>query len=531
MSVISLCLIHLTKAGEMTMSHRRFEMYEYRQIIFRLRLGETARSIARSKLAGRNKVSDIREVAAQQGWLDMNCELPTNEVLAKIFDQPARPSQKKSSLLPHIKQVEEWHHQGIQATTIHAVLKRQHGFTGSYNVVQRFVKKLKGASTEVTCILEFKPGECVQVDFGAGPKLVDSVTGEIVSTWIFVMVLAFSRHMYAEIVLRQDVETWLGCHHRAFEWFGGVVSKVIIDNPKCAITKACYYDPVVQRSYAEFAEGCGFIVAPCPPRDPQKKGRVESGVKYVKNNFVPLRQFRSLVDANEQLKRWILETAGNRTHGTTYEKPLTLFTETERLFLKPLPDNFPELAVWEKVIVHGDCHIQYLKCRYSVPYQLVKQTLWLRATQTTLRIYHEHALIALHPRLFKSGTKSTLQEHLPPNALAYCMRDSRWCLEQATLIGSHCQTVIETLLNHSVVDYLRAAQGIIGLQKTYGNVRLEAACRRALAFQSPHYQTIKSILKKGLEYEPLPEQEAFDELTETYTGKGKFSRNTSTLLQ
>ena len=71
------------------------------------------------------------------------------------------------------------------------------------------------------------------------------------------------------------------------------LNKIIIDNPKCAITKACYYDPVVQRSYGEFAEGYGFIIAPCPPRDPQKKGRVESGVKYVKNNFVPLRQFSS----------------------------------------------------------------------------------------------------------------------------------------------------------------------------------------------------------------------------------------------
>src|SRR5207253_62748 len=138
-----------------------------------------------------------------------------------------------------------------------------------------------------------------------------------------------------------------------------------------------YYDPVVQRSYADFAEGYRFIISACPPRDPQKKGIVEAGVKYVKKNFVPLREFKDIIDANQQLIKWILETAGNRIHGTTREKPLTLFTQTEALLLQPLPDNPPELAVWEKAKVHGDCHVTYLKCRYSAPYQLVKQTLWL----------------------------------------------------------------------------------------------------------------------------------------------------------
>ena len=120
---------------------------------------------------------------------------------------------------------------------------------------------------------------------------------------------------------------------------------------------------------------------------------------------------------------------------------------------------------------------------------------------------------------------------MPPNALAYCMQDAQWCMERAKKIGAHCEQVIQRLLKHSVVDYLRAAQGILGLQKKYGNTRLNAACQRALIFQSGHYKTIKSILQQGLEYAPLPDQDAFDALTETYTGKGHFCRNTSTLLQ
>ena len=144
----------------------------------------------------------------------------------------------------------------------------------------------------MTTVLEFDPGEAAQVDFGKGPEVLDPRTGELLSTWIFVMTLAWSRHGYAEVVIDQKVATWLGCHRRAFEWFNGVPARLTIDNPKCAITRACYHDPEVQRAYAECAEGYGFKIEPCPVRDPKKKGRVESAVKYVKRSFVPLREFR-----------------------------------------------------------------------------------------------------------------------------------------------------------------------------------------------------------------------------------------------
>lgn len=236
-----------------------------------------------------------------------------------------------------------------------------------------------------------------------------------------------------------------------------------------------------------------------------------------------------MVDANLQLKDWVMKEAGNRIHGSTREKPLTLF-EIEQPILKRLPDNPPELAVWEKVKLHGDCHVHYLKCRYSAPYRYAKQELWLRATETTVRLYLNHELIALHPRLWYPGTKHTLNEHLPPNALAYQMRDPQWCLKQANEIGSFCTRAIQGLLTDSVVDYLRAAQSILGLRKKYGDVRLEAACRRAIAFQSVHYRTIKSILEAGTEQQDLPAEEVSNALAEPYTKGGRFCREPSHLL-
>jgi transposase len=508
------------------MSNRRFEMYEYVQVITQLRQGATLRGLAREKLADRKKIRKIKEVALAQGWLNPESPMPTEAELARYFKKPL--SAVQSLMEPHREQIKKWCSQGIQASTIYAHLQSGHGFSGSYSVVQRYMKTLKEACSPVTTILDFNPGESAQVDFGQGPKLVNEYTGEEVKTWIFVMVLSWSRHMYAEVVLHQDVMTWLGCHQRAFRWFNGIPGKIIIDNPKCAITRACYHNPCVQRAYGECAAGFGFMISPCPPRDPQKKGRVEAGVKYVKNRFVPLRHFRNLTDANEQLKRWLMEEAGQRIHGSTHEKPLALF-EMERHTLKPLPDNPPERAVWEKVKLHGDCHVQYLKCRYSGPYRLTRQELWLRATETTIRLYFNHQLVALHPRLEIPGTRHTLEEHLPPNALAFQMKDSQWCLKQAKDVGSYCLQAIEGLLSDSVVDYLRAAQSILGLRKAYGDNRLEAACHRALAFQSVHYRTIKSMLQVGADKDPLPESTP-QEMAEPYAKGGRFCRDTAHLL-
>lgn len=511
------------------MANRRFEMHHYRNIIVRMRLGESDRALAKAGLIGRKKAKRVRELAEQQGWLDKGHPLPDDAALVDVLGSPSRPAQATSLVLPYREAVADWWKQGIDGTTIHQALIRKYGFEGSYSSVRRYLAALEAAHPQVTTVLEFAPAEAAQVDFGAGPKITDVYTGEMFSTWFFVMTLAWSRHQYVEVVRDQKVATWLGCHRRAFEWFNGVVRKVIIDNPKCAITRACYHDPEVQRAYADCAEGYGFLISPCPPREPKKKGRVESGVKYVKRNFLPLRAFRDLTDANRQAREWVLSTAGNRNHGTTFEKPLTRFTETERHLLQPLPDIPVELATWARVKVHGDCHVQYEKCRYSVPYRLVGRTLWLRASETTVRLYHAADLVAVHGRLSKPGSRHTVDDHQPPEALAYKMRDPQWCLRQAEAVGPACQGVIEALFAHRVLDNLRAAQGVVRLEKTFGATRLEAACARALAFDSPRYQTIKSILNQGLDQHPVQESQ-HDSLAETYTGQGRFCRDTRKLL-
>lgn len=503
-------------------------MHQYRQVLSHMRSGETDRAIARSGLMGRRKISGLRQIALKRGWLNPARTLPDDQELAIHLGKRNGDKLLPSLVKPYSDEVLAWRENGIQGSTIHAALVRKYGFQGSYSSVRRFLAQYKTDNPEVTTILDFDPGEAAQVDFGKGPQIIDVFTGEILSTWFFVMTLAYSRHQYAEFVTDQKVGTWLGCHRRAFEFFGGVPKKMIVDNAKCAILKACFHDPAVQRSYADYAEAYGFLISPCPVRDPKKKGRVESGVKYIKRNFLPLREFRTLPDANNQLIHWILAEAGNRIHGTTRERPLTLFAETERHLLQPLPHRPPECAQWAQVKLHGDCHVRFANCLYSAPFRLSGRTLWLKATDDIVRIFHDYQLVACHPRLIRPGQRSTVEDHLPPNALAYKMRDPQWCLKQAHSVGPCCLQLIQTLFADRVLDNLRAAQGIIRLGDKYGHQRLEAAARRALFFDNPRYQTVKTILKKGLDQQS-DQQSLLGSLAEVYTGKARFGRDISLL--
>lgn len=507
------------------MSKRRFEMYQYRQVLVRMRQGDADRDIERSGLMGRKKLSRLRKTALDRGWLSPENQPPEDAELAAVFKERPLPASCISRLIGYRDEVAAWAQAGVAGTAIYAALVRNHGYAGSYSSVRRLLKSIDmSAPAAATSRLDFEPGDAVQVDFGAGPMITDAMTGVSFKTWFFVMTMAWSRHQYAEFVRDQTVATWLACHRHAFEWFGGVVKRVIIDNPKCAITRACIRDPEVQRAYAECAEGYGFKIAPCPPADPRKKGIVESGVKYVKRNFLPLREFRSLVDANRQLAEWVMSTAGNRCHGTTREKPLTRFTSVEQALLLPLPVVPPILATWVKVKVHPDAHVKLKYCLYSVPFRLVGQDLWLRATPTTVQLFHNHQLVATHPHIKDPGLRSTVRDHMPPEALAYHLQDPQWCLQEATRIGSACAALIEALFADRVLDNLRAAQGILRFAKPYGAVRVEAACARALSFASPRYRTVKTILAKGLDQQAA--QSSFDALADTYTRGGRFYRDT-----
>lgn len=505
------------------MANRKIEMQDYRKALLGLRQGDSARALARRGVLGRNQVQILRAAAEVHGWLDPDGEMPTDPVLAEVLGRPGRGS--KSKVQPYAGQIEGWLEAGCSAVVMHQQLKRDWGFTGSYLSVRRFVKHLKDQrDPAVSMPLDFRPGESAQVDFGSGPKLPDG-RGELRKTWFFLMVLAWSRHLYAELVWDQTVATWLSCHRHAFECFGGVPKRVRIDNAKCAITKACVRAVEVQRAYAEYAEGYGFQIDPCPPYSPQMKGRVESGVKYLKGNFLPLRTFTSLIDANRQLRAWAEEEAGQRIHGSTRAKPFERFREVERSALQPLPLRPPEPSEWRPAKVHPDGHVQYRQVRYSVPWRLTGKAVQLRATANLLEVFDDGEMVCAHPIPDPSQRRVTVVGHMKPAARAYEERSAGWCRAQARAIGPHCQAVVTGLIEDPVVNRLREALGVVGLKKTHGAERLEAAAGCACQHGQPRYAAIKHVLEQGQE-QSLPEQ---PELGLAY-GHGRYLRDPKTLM-
>jgi transposase len=499
-------------------------MFQYRQALVRLRAGDTAREIARSGLLGRDKLTELARLAQAQGWLDAGTELPDDAALAAAMSPRRRAASTVSSVEPLRAVVQRWFDAGVAGSAIHAALRREHGFTGSYSAVVRMLRGMRASQPpDVTVRLAFAPAEAAQVDFGAGPVLTHP-DGQPRRTWAFVMTLCHSRHQYVEFVWDQTVATWLGCHRRAFEWFDGVPERVIVDNAKCAIVRACRHDPLVQRAYAECAEGYGFRIEACPPHDPQKKGIVEAGVKYLKGHFLPTRSFRDLADLNAQACVWVMAEAGVRQHGTTRMQPLALF-ELERPLMRRLPAATPDLGSWHRVVVHRDCHVQFDRSYYSVPFALAGKTLWLRATDCTVALYEDYRHVYTHLRSRRAAQRMTLKDHLPPQARAFFARDKAWCLQRASAVGPRCVELIERLLSDRIAERLRSAQGVLGLGSRYGAPRLEAACDRALAHDSAHFRTVKTILATGADLQPLAPAD-----TPAAYGQARFTRSAAELF-
>ena len=467
------------------MANRRIEVHQYREVLYRIRQGETLRSIDRAKLMSRRKSKLLVEMVQPLGWLDPSVELPDNATIAKALREHREQAQvgpvgRRTSLGPeHQALIQQWVEHGVNAVVIHKNLQKDHGVNCHYSSIRRLVRKIKQSTPQIkpTVKLDFEYGEAAQVDFGAGPFLPDPVTGKPKRVWFFVMTLCASRHQYLEFVWDQTVATWLRCHQRAFEFFGGWPARLIIDNPKCAMIRAVRDDPEVQRSYAELAQDYGFLIDACAPADPRKKGRVESGVKYVKNNFLPTRQFRDLADVNAQALDWVMNIAGQRTHGSTFAKPLELF-QTERTHLKPLPPRRPDVFWYAKAKVHNDCHVQFQRCFYSAPYRLIGQTVLLRLSASTLDILHEEQVVASHILATKPGTRRTVQDHMPEPYRAWKMRAPQWCISQAQEIGPHCHALIRNIMGDKVVHRLRTVQGLLRLRERYSDQQIELACER-----------------------------------------------------
>jgi transposase len=485
------------------MAGKRKKIVDIYALLQYLRAGHSNRRIKRDLRIDRRTVQKYREWAEEYNLLTGS--LPPIEELYQLLEEtmpPQQPPQSQSTVEPYRKQVMKLREQGVEISAIKARLEER-GFAGSYMAVYRFVRQLEPIQPDVTVRVETRPGEEAQVDFGYAGRMIDPKTGEIRKTWAFVMTLSWSRHQYVEFVFNQKIPTWLRLHRNAFAFLGGIPQRVVIDNLKAGITKACWDDPEVQVTYRECAEHYGFLIAPCKPKTPQHKGKVEQGgVHYVKRNFLGGREMTTIIQANQDVKAWCLTTAGQRKHGTTKAQPLVRFAETEEATLQPLPETPYDLAVWKQAKLHRDCYVVFDNAYYSAPFRLVGQQLRVRGGGQEVRLYtSDYQLVATHERATEPGQRMTNPAHLPPDKLPGLVLDRAACQAVAADIGLATTALVGRLLADPVVDRLSMVRRLLRLREQVGDDRLEAACNRALRFDEVSYKTVKQILKQGLETE------------------------------
>jgi transposase len=474
-------------------------------MILHLRRYQSDRAVQRATGVHRQTVKRYRSWAAAHGLLEGPLpSLADLEQLVRRTLPEKPPPQNVSSVEPYRELVSQLRKEGVEIAAICERL-RERDFHGSYSAVRRFVNSLETVAPEVFVRVECSPGEEVQVDFGYAGQLIDPDSGELRRAWAFVMALSWSRHQYVEFVFDQKLLTWLLLHRHAFEWLGGVPERVVLDNLKAAVVKACFDDPLVQQAYRECAEHYGFLIAPCRPRTPRHKGKVEQGgVHYVKRNFLAGRTATSITQANQDVRTWCLTTAGLRIHGTTREKPLLRFQETEQACLGVLPKAPYDLAVWKQATVSADGYITFDNAYYSIPCRYAKGTrLLVRGGAQFITIFtQEHQPITTHDRARQPGQRMTHPDHLPPDKVPGLLVSREGCRAAAEEIGPATSQTVAGLLDDRVIDRMRTAGRLLRLRERYGDERLEAACGRALQFGEPAYTTVKRILVKGLEEEP-----------------------------
>ncbi|HET8937310.1 MAG TPA: IS21 family transposase [Polyangiales bacterium] len=517
-------------------------MHRLQELVRLHRMGSCGREVARMLGMSPNTERSYRLALDRAGILRGDAAaLPDLAVLrdAVLAEKPPRKAPQQASSLEHYtEQVRAMSELGAGPTAIFDRLRLEDAdFGGSLAAVKRLYASIRAdrgvLAEDVVIPVETEPGHVAQVDFGYVGFLYDANEGRMRKGYVFVLVLGFSRHMFARIVFDQKVETWLRLHIEAFEDFGGVPSVIVPDNLKAAVVRAAFgldEQTSLNRSYRELARHYGFKVDPAPVASPEKKGKVEAGVKYVKRNFFLPREERDAAALQRQLIEWVREIAGTRTHGTTQRQPLHVYEQLERATMQELPARRAELVVWKQAKVHRDTHIVFRKALYSVPWRFIGKEVWVRACGHSVLLYVDDTRVAEHESALP-GKRSTKVEHLPEYRSDLRERSQAFWENRAARMGDVVLTYVrEVFQSDDVLDQLRVVQAIVTHLEKFPEQRARAACARARFYANYTYPGIRNILRKALDLQPLPTVTVADEQGSELP-RFRFARDVRELLE
>jgi transposase len=347
-------------------------------------------------------------------------------------------------------------------------------------------------------------GEKLFVDYsGHTMEVVDGATGEVQTAQIFVAVMGASHYVYVEATSTQKLPDWIASHVRAFNYFGGATKQIVPDNLKSGVTKACLYEPTINRTYADLARHYSTAICPARPRRPRDKSKVEVGVQIVSRWILARlrnKRFFSLAALNGDI-RALLDDLNKRPLRGWGRSRRDLFEELDRPALNPLPAEPYEYAEWKRCRVNIDYHVEVDKHYYSAPHSLVRQELEVRLTVATVELFHHGKRIASYLRSNRPHQHTTLPEHMPSSHRRYRDWTHERIQHEAKQIGPQAAALVDLILRskpHPEQGF-RSCVGIVRLVKRYPVERVEAACARALALNTRSYTSVVTILKNKAE--------------------------------
>ena len=453
-----------------------------------------------SKAAGRAK-------AAGLDWSTV-AELSEEALERRLYGEQSAPCHQRP--LPSPTYIhEELHKTGVTLQLLHLEYLEQH--PGGYKYTQfceayRRWQKKRG----LTMRHMHHAGEKLFVDYsGKKPEIVNPETGECVPVELFVAVLGASNYTYAEATLSQRSTDWIGSHIRAFEYLQGIAKVVVPDQLRSGVSKPCWYEPGIQRTYDEMARHYGTVVIPARPGKSRDKAKVENAVLIAQRWILArLRNqaFFSLAELNDRIKELLEDLNGRvmRDYGKSRQE---LYETLDRPALMPLPSTRFVYGEWKVGVgVNIDYHIQYDFHYYSVPYQLARERVDVRAGAMTIEIFFKGRRVASHSRSRQKGRFTTNREHMPKSHRAHAEWTPERIINWAGTVGPNAQRLVRAILEdrpHPEQGY-RSCLGILRLAEKYGSERLEQAAARAFFARARSYTHVESILKTGLDRAPLP---------------------------
>jgi transposase len=413
------------------------------------------------------------------------------------FSQKARtielPASSESICEPFRETIELGLSRGRNAMAIWQDMVTDHGFSGAYNTVKRFVRKLRGADQrEAVGIIETGPGEEAQVDYGDGPMVRDPQTGKCRRTRLFVMTLGYSRKAVRLLVFRSSSRTWAELHERAYRRLGGSCRIVVLDNLKEGVVTPDIYDPTLNPLFKDVLAHYGVVAMPCRVRDPDRKGKVESGVAHAQKTPLKGMRFESLEEAQAYLDQWESRWADTRIHGTTKRQVAAMFAEEKPLLL-PLPIEPFRYYQYGERVVHLDGCVEVETAYYSTPPGWIGKLVNVQWDSLHVRILDPktHQLLREHVRQQRGRHRIEAGDNPKKTPLTTVQ-----LLARAARAGSQIGAFCEEIHRHEGEPGIRRILGVLSLAKKFGLNAVEDACAAALELRVYEYRFIRRYLER-----------------------------------